>query len=231
MAARVLLIEDDRSLSTLLEYNFKVEGYDVVTAASAEEGELLLAEQHVDLIVLDWMLPAMSGREFCARLRRAGRFPQLSVLMLTARGEEVDKLRGLEAGADDFLTKPFSVPELLARVRALIRRSAPERISEILAVSDITLDRATHRVRRGERIVGLRPAEYKLLEFMLENAGRVLTRSQLLDRVWGNKAEIDERSVDVHIGRLRGALVRGKERDPIRTVRGVGYSLDGDSDR
>jgi two-component system phosphate regulon response regulator PhoB len=225
MTARILLIEDDPSLLTLLEYNFKVAGYDVSCATSAEEGELQLAEQHFDGIVLDWMLPDMSGIELCGRLRRAGKYPKLPILMLTARGEEADRIRGLATGADDYMVKPFSVPELLARINALLRRAAPERISDTLIMGDIMLDRAAHRVIRAAREVSLGPTEYKLLEVLLESSGRVLSRNQLLDRVWGNAAEIDERTVDVHIGRLRKALVRGEENDPIRTVRGAGYVL------
>jgi two-component system phosphate regulon response regulator PhoB len=226
MPARILLVEDDPSLLTLLEYNFKVAGYEVSTAASAEEAELQLAEQHFDAIVLDWMLPEMSGIELCGRLRRAGKHPKLPILMLTARGEEADRIRGLATGADDYMVKPFSVPELLARINALLRRAAPERISDTLAAGDIVLDRAAHRVTRSKREVNLGPTEYRLLEVLLESSGRVLSRNQLLDRVWGNAAEIDERTVDVHIGRLRKALVRGEEGDPIRTVRGAGYVLE-----
>jgi two-component system, OmpR family, phosphate regulon response regulator PhoB len=225
MAARILLIEDDPSLLTLLEYNLKVTGYDVSVAATAEEGELQLAEQHVDLIVLDWMLPDLSGIELCGQLRRAGKYPNVPIMMLTARGEEADRIRGLSTGADDYMVKPFSVPELLARINALLRRASPERISDVLSADDIVLDRVAHRVKRSNRDISLGPTEYKLLEVLLENAGRVLSRSQLLDRVWGNAAEIDERTVDVHIGRLRKALVRGSENDPIRTVRGAGYVM------
>jgi two-component system phosphate regulon response regulator PhoB len=225
MPARILLIEDDPSLTTLLDYNLKVEGFEVSTAASAEEGELQLAEQHVDLVVLDWMLPEMSGIELCARLRRAGKHPQLPILMLTARGEEADRVRGLSTGADDYMVKPFSVPELLARIKALLRRAAPERIADTLTHGDIVLDRNAHRVTRAGREVAFGLTEFRILEVFMESVGRVLTRSQLLDRVWGNAAEIDERTIDVHIGRLRKALVRGEEADPIRTVRGVGYSL------
>lgn len=226
MPARILLVEDDPSLLTLLEYNFKVAGYEVSTAASAEEAELQLAEQNFDTIVLDWMLPDMSGIELCGRLRRAGRHPSLPILMLTARGEEADRIRGLSTGADDYMVKPFSVPELLARINALLRRAAPERIADRLSTGDIILDRAAHRVTRAAREVNLGPTEYRLLEVLLESSGRVLSRNQLLDRVWGNTAEIDERTVDVHIGRLRKALVRGEENDPIRTVRGAGYVLE-----
>lgn len=226
MPARIIVIEDDSALSTLLDYNLVAAGYEVVTAPSAEEGELLLSEQLFDLVVLDWMLPDMTGIELCSRLRRSGKRPQLPILMLTARGEEADRVRGLATGADDYVIKPFSVPELLARVAALLRRASPERVSDRLAHGEIVLDRLSHRVTRGSRQLNLGPTEYRLLEVLLESAGRVLTRGQLIDRVWGTTAEIDERTIDVHIGRLRKSLIRGTEPDPIRTVRGAGYVLD-----
>ena len=168
----------------------------------------------------------MSGIEFCAQLRRTAKTPQIPILMLTARGEEADRVRGLSTGADDYVVKPFSVAELMARVKALLRRSAPERIADTLSGGNITMDRTAHRVIRDGREIALGPTEYRLLEVLLENTGRVLSRSQLLDRVWGNTAEIDERTIDVHIGRLRKALVRGDEPDPVRTVRGAGYVLN-----
>lgn len=226
MPAKILIVEDDPSIVTLLEYNLKAAGFDVVVATNAEDGELAIAEDLFDLVILDWMLPEMSGIELCARLRRTSKVPQLPIVMLTARGEEVDKVRGLTAGADDYMVKPFSVPELVARVKALLRRAAPERVADTLAVGDIKLDRVAHRVTRASREVALGPTEFRLLVVLLENAGRVLSRSQLLDRVWGTTAEIDERTIDVHIGRLRKVLVRGNEHDPIRTVRGAGYVLD-----
>ena len=230
MPARILVIEDDSALLTLLHYNLAAAGLEIATATTAEDGQLQLSEGLFDLVILDWMLPEMSGIELCARIRRTGKAPQVPILMLTARGEEADRVRGLTTGADDYVTKPFSVLELMARVKALLRRSAPERVSDALATGDITLDRAAHRVTRGSRVVSLGPTEYRLLEVLLENPGRVLSRSQLLDRVWGNTAEIDERTVDVHIGRLRKALVRGHDPDPIRTVRGSGYALELEAD-
>jgi two-component system, OmpR family, phosphate regulon response regulator PhoB len=226
MPARILIVEDDAAILTLLDYNLATAGYAIATAASAEEGELLLAEQAFDLVVLDWMLPEMSGIEFCKRLRRSSKNAALPVLMLTARGEEADKVRGLATGADDYVVKPFSVPELLARIGALLRRSAPERIADVLSHGGIVLDRLAHRVTRDRRAVSIGPTEYRLLEVLLESAGRVLTRGQLIDRVWGNTAEIDERTIDVHIGRLRKSLTEPGEADPIRTVRGAGYTLD-----
>jgi two-component system phosphate regulon response regulator PhoB len=228
MPPRILIIEDDAALTTLLDYNLHSAGYSVTTAPSAEDGELALSEDLFDLIILDWMLPEMSGIEFCGRLRRSGKAGNIPILMLTARGEEADRVRGLTTGADDYVVKPFSVPELLARVKSLLRRSAPERVSETLVAGDIKLDRAAHRVTRGSREVSVGPTEFRLLEALLESSGRVLSRAQLLDRVWGNTAEIDERTIDVHIGRLRKVLVRGSESDPIRTVRGAGYKLEVD---
>ncbi len=226
MALKILLVEDDPSILELLQYNLESSGYQVSAAATAEDGALLLEEQDFDLLVLDWMLPDMSGLELCARVRKSAKSPQLPVIMLTARGEEGDRIRGLTTGADDYMVKPFSVPELLARVKALLRRASPERVSDVLTAGDIIMDRAAHRVTRGARELSLGPTEYRLLEVMMESAGRVLTRNQLIDRVWGFTAEIDERTIDVHIGRLRKALIRGKQDDPIRTVRGTGYVLD-----
>jgi two-component system, OmpR family, phosphate regulon response regulator PhoB len=226
MPAKILIIEDDETIVTMLEYNLKSSGYDVTIASSAEEGELILSEQLIDLIVLDWMLPDVSGIELCGRLRRTGKLPRIPILMLTARGEEADRIRGFSNGADDYVTKPFSVPELMARVKALLLRSAPNRVSDVVAVGDIALNREAHRVTRSAREISLGPTEYRLLEVLLESAGRVLTRNQIIDRVWGMTAEIDERTIDVHVGRLRKALVRGNEFDPIRTVRGAGYSFE-----
>jgi two-component system, OmpR family, phosphate regulon response regulator PhoB len=226
MKPAILVVEDDTALATLLEYNLSSAGYQTVLTASAEEAELLLAEQPIDLVILDWMLPGQSGIELCGKVRRSGKYPNLPILMLTARGEEADLVRGLSSGADDYVVKPFSVPALLARVKSLLRRAAPERVSETLTVGEIVLDRAAHKVTRGVRTVSLGPTEFRLLEVFMESAGRVLSRNQLLDRAWGNMAEIDERTVDVHVGRLRKALVRGNETDPIRTVRGAGYVMD-----
>ncbi len=226
MPPRILVVEDDAAIVTLLEYNLKSAGYDVMPATSAEEAEIFLSEQLFDLIVLDWMLPEMSGIELCKRLRRASRLPSLPILMLTARGEEADRVRGLATGADDYVVKPFSMPELIARVNALLRRSSPERIADKLIVGNIILDRLSRKVTRGSRTISIGPTEYRLLEVLLESPGRVLTRNQLIDRVWSTTADVDERTVDVHIGRLRKALVRGSEPDPVRTVRGAGYTLD-----
>ena len=223
---RILVVEDEADLALLLTYNLEAEGYAAESVERGDEAELRLAESPPDLVILDWMLPGVSGLEICRRLRARESTRTLPVIMLTARGEEVERIRGLSVGADDYVVKPFSVPELMARVRALLRRSRPERIADKLVAGDLDLDRETRRVRRGLRDVHLGPTEFRLLEYLLERPGRVISRSQLLDGVWGQSVEIDERTVDVHVGRLRKALTRGRERDPIRTVRGTGYSFD-----
>ena len=223
MTAKVLIVEDEAPLAELLRYNFEAEGFDVSHAGTGEEAELIVGEEQPDLIVMDWMLPSFSGVELCRRLRARQETRAIPILMLTARGEESDRIRGLSTGADDYVVKPFSLPELMARVKAILRRSAPDRMADVLKVAEIELDRAAHRVTRGVREVRLGPTEYRLLEYLMQSPGRVLSRTQLLDGVWGRDAYVDERTVDVHIGRLRKALIRGKERDPIRTVRGSGY--------
>ncbi|MBA2126616.1 phosphate regulon transcriptional regulatory protein PhoB [Hyphomicrobium methylovorum] len=227
MAAKILVVEDEAPIVELLRYNLNSEGYDVVHAADGEEAELLLAEQTFDLAILDWMIPKISGIELCRRLRNRSETEALPIILLTARGEEADRVRGLTTGADDYVTKPFSVQELMARIKALLRRTSPERLSDTLVSGEITMDRGAHRVTRSAREVRLGPTEYRMLEVFLESPRRVLSRSQLLDRVWGQSAEVDERTVDVHIGRLRKSLIRGNESDPIRTVRGAGYVFDG----
>jgi two-component system phosphate regulon response regulator PhoB len=226
MSARILIVEDEDALSMLLRYNLEAEGYEVDTVARGDEAETRLKERAPDLVVLDWMLPGLSGIELCRRLRARPETRQLPVIMLTARGEESEKVRGLATGADDYVVKPFSVPELLARVRALLRRANPERVASVLSIGDLELDRDKKRVSRSGRPIDLGPTEYRLLEFLMERPGRVFTREQLLDGVWGSEIYIDERTVDVHVGRLRKAINRGNESDPIRTVRGSGYSLD-----
>ena len=225
-APHILVVEDEAALAELIRYNLAAGGLRATIAGSGEEAELLVAEEAFDLVVLDWMLPGMSGLEFCRRLRKREGTATIPILMLTARGEEADRVRGLSTGADDYVVKPFSVPEILARVKALLRRAVPQRMADTLQRGDIVLDRAAHRVTRREREVRLGPTEYKLLLYFMENAGRVLTRQQLLDGVWGRDAFIDGRTVDVHVGRLRKALIRGADADPIRTVRGTGYSFD-----
>jgi two-component system phosphate regulon response regulator PhoB len=226
MPARILIVEDEEPLTMLLRYNLEAAGYVVDSVARGDEAELKLRESTPDLIVLDWMLPGLSGIELCRRLRARTSTAQLPIIMLTARGEETDRVRGLATGADDYIVKPFSVPELLARVSALLRRAKPERVNAILSIGDITLDRERRRVLRGDDEIELGPTEFRLLEYLMQSPGRVFSREQLLDGVWGSDVYIDERTVDVHVGRLRKALSPGREADPIRTVRGSGYSFD-----
>ena len=225
-APHILVVEDEPPLAELICYNLEAEGYRVAVAPDGEQAEVLIAEDSFDLVVLDWKLPGISGLELCRRLRHRDSTRALPVLMLTARGTEGDRIRGFTTGADDYVVKPFSVPEVVARVKALLRRAAPQLVSDKLERGDIVLDRASHRVMRRAREVRLGPTEFKLLEFFMENPGRVLSRQQLLDGVWGRDAFIDGRTVDVHVGRLRKALIRGADIDPIRTVRGAGYAFD-----
>ena len=222
----ILIVEDEEPLALLLRYNLEAEGYQVTHAPRGDDAELILRETIPDLVLLDWMLPGLSGIELCRRLRMRPETQGLPIIMLTARGEEAERVRGLATGADDYVVKPFSVPELVARVRALMRRAAPDRIAEAIELGDIVLDRRTKRVHRGGRELHLGPTEFRMLEFMMERKGRVFSRGQLLDGVWGQETEIDERTVDVHVGRLRKAINEPHERDPIRTVRGAGYSFD-----
>jgi two-component system phosphate regulon response regulator PhoB len=224
---RILVVEDDSDLALLLAYNLEAEGYVVESVERGDEAELRLAENPPDLVILDWMLPGVSGLEICRRLRARENTRRLPVILVTALGEEAQRVRGLSIGADDYVVKPFSVPELMARVRAVLRRSRPERIAKRLYAGDLELDRETRQVRRGTRDIYLGPTEFRLLEFLLEKPGRVFTRTQLLDGIWGQAAEIDERTISVHVGRLRKRLSRESERDPIRTVRGIGYAFDG----
>jgi two-component system phosphate regulon response regulator PhoB len=219
-----MIVEDEEPLSLMLRYNLEAEGYLVETIVRGDEAEVRLRESTPDLLLLDWMLPGVSGIELCRRLRAREASRTLPIIMLTARGEESERIRGLATGADDYVVKPFSLPELLARVKAILRRSSPELIATVLRAGDIELDRVTHRVRRGGRELHLGPTEFRLLEFLMQSPGRVFSRAQLLDSVWGRDVFVDERTVDVHVGRLRKALGRG--RDPIRTVRGSGYSFD-----
>ncbi|QPC43571.1 phosphate regulon transcriptional regulator PhoB [Kaustia mangrovi] len=222
----ILIVEDEESLQVLLSYNFEAEGFAVRTTASGDEVEMLVEEERPDLIVLDWMLPGLSGIEVCRMLRARPETRDIPIIMLTARGEEQERIRGLATGADDYVVKPFSVPELVARVRSILRRTNPETIADQLTAGDIALDRRTRRVTRSGRDVELSPTEFKLLEHLMRNPGRVYSREQLLNAVWGHDVYIDERTVDVHVGRLRKILNRGRQRDPIRTVRGIGYAFD-----
>jgi len=225
MAVKILLVEDEESLAIMLQYNLEAEGYEVTVTERGDDAELMIAETPPDLIILDWMLPGVSGIELCRRLRVAKITRLIPIIMLTAKGEEADKVRGLSTGADDYVVKPFSLPEFMARLQAVLRRTSPSLLIDILVVDDLQLDRATRIVKRATREVRLGPTEYRLLEFFMEKPGRVFSRDQLLDNVWGRDAYIDERTVDVHIGRLRKALTRGNEKKLIRTVRGAGYAL------
>ena len=226
MNPRILIVEDEEALTLLLRYNLEAAGYDVDTVARGDDADMRLKERLPDLVILDWMLPGLSGIELCRRLRARLETRQLPIIMLTARGEESERVRGLSTGADDYVVKPFSVPELLARVSSILRRSSPERVADILAFGDLKLDRERKRVSRAGQAIDLGPTEYRLLEFLMERPGRVFSREQLLDGVWGRDVYIDERTVDVHVGRLRKALNHGNSDDPIRTVRGSGYGLD-----
>ncbi len=225
MAGQILVVEDDKSLSLLIQYNLEAEGYKVELAGRAEDADLTLRDCPPDLLLLDWMLPGFSGLEFCRRLRMRPETKGLPIIIVTARGEENDRVRGLATGADDYIVKPFSVPELLVRVRSLLRRANPALIDSVIRAADIELDRDQRRVTRGKREISLWPTEYRLLEFFMQNPGRVFSREQILDGVWGREAYVDERTVDVHIGRLRKAINIGAKTDPIRTVRGFGYSF------
>lgn len=222
------MVEDEDALATLLDYNLVKEGFRVERAADGEEALLRVSEEPPDLIVLDWMLPKVSGVEVCRQLRAGAETRRTPVLMLTARGEEADKVRGLETGADDYVVKPFAMSELVARIRALLRRTRPELMDEQLEYADLLLDRARHRVTRGGADVHLGPTEYRLLDFLMQRPGRVFSRERLLDAVWGANTYVEVRTVDVHVGRLRKALRVPGTPDLIRTVRSAGYALDVD---
>ncbi len=226
MHPKVMVVEDEEAISELLRYNLEAEGYEVEVVDRGDDAELRLRETVPDLLLLDWMLPGLSGIELCRRVRVRKETEVLPIIMLTARSEEAERVRGLSTGADDFVVKPFSVPELMARIKAMIRRSNPSKISSQIVVGDIEIDRALHRAYRNGREIRLGPTEYRLLEFLMASPGRVFSRAQLLDGVWGHDNYVDERTVDVHVGRLRRSISRGKEKDPIRTVRGAGYSLN-----
>lgn len=226
IAPKIMVVEDEEPLCVLLRYNLEAEGYQVEVVTRGDEAELRLQENVPDLLVLDWMVPAVSGIELCRRLRMRPETERLPIIMLTARGEESDRVRGLSTGADDYLVKPFSTPEFIARVRALLRRAKPEVLSTVLKVGDIMLDRESHRVYRKKSEIKLGPTEFRLLEFMMQHPGRVFSRSQLLDNVWGETIYIDERTVDVHVGRLRKAVNTPRSPDVIRTIRGAGYAIN-----
>ena len=222
----VLVAEDESALVTLLRYNLEREGYRVLDTQDGEEALLIASEEKPDVIILDWMMPQLSGIEVCRRLRQRQETRNVPILMLTARGEETDRIRGLDTGADDYITKPFSMTELLARLRAVMRRIRPGLAEDVLKVGDIEMDRAAHRVRRGGKDIHLGPTEFKLLDHLIQHPGRVFSREQLLDAVWGSDVYVEARTVDVHVGRLRKALNVEGVRDPIRTVRSAGYALD-----
>ena len=226
MAEKILIVEDEAALVTLLRYNLEREGFEVSEAGDGEEALLRAEETKPDLIVLDWMLPVMSGIEVCRRLRRKPESRGVPIIMLTARGEEADKVRGLQTGADDYVTKPFSPVELIARIRALLRRSQPDRQVETLIFADLSMDLTAHRVRRDGRVIHLGPTEFRLLHYLLRNPRRVFSREQLLNAVWGHDVYVEARTVDVHIRRLRKALNADGDPDLIRTVRAAGYALD-----
>ncbi len=229
MIPNILVVEDEDALSTLLQYNLEKEGYDVVVATDGEEALTVVSERLPDLIVLDWMLPKVSGIEVCRRLRARPESRNVPIIMLTARGEETDRIRGLDTGADDYVVKPFSMTELTARIRAVLRRIRPGLAEDLIRRGDIVIDRVAHRVRRAEREVHLGPTEFRLLDYLMQHPGRVFSREQLLDAVWGSDVYVEARTVDVHVGRLRKALNLAVEADPIRTVRSAGYALDLDA--
>ena len=226
MPANILVVEDEADLTLMMRYNLEAEGFRVDIAQSGDEATELMRDRLPDLILLDWMLPGLSGIELCRRWRARDETARIPIIMITARGEEEERIRGLATGADDYVVKPFSIPELLARIHALLRRSNPQLVTNVLKAGDLELDRTSHRVRRSGREVHLGPTEYRLLEYLMRHPGRVYSREQLLDGVWGNEVYVDERTVDVHVGRLRKAINRGRNPDPIRTVRGAGYAFD-----
>lgn len=226
MKPYLLIVEDDESLEALLAYNLEKEGYEIKVANDGEEALLQVSERLPDLIILDWMLPKIAGIEVCRRLRARTETKNVPIIMLTARTEETDKLRGLDTGADDYMVKPFSIAELKARVRAVIRRIRPALAEEKITYSDLEIDRVSHRVRRAGNEIHLGPTEFRLLNHLIQHPSRVFSREQLLDAVWGNDVYVELRTVDVHVGRLRKAINVKGLKDLIRTVRSSGYSLD-----
>ncbi len=224
-APHILVVDDEAAQREVLTYNLTAEGFRTSQASNGEEALLIVGEDQPDVIVLDWMMPNVSGIEVCRQLKTRPETRSIPIIMLSARSEEVDRVRGLETGADDYVVKPYSVTELLARVRSQLRRVRPSTVGQILAFEDITLDSDSHRVARGEQPVKLGPTEFRLLSTLMEKPGRVWSRDQLLDRVWGRDIYVDTRTVDVHVGRLRKALTVHGGSDPVRTVRGAGYSL------
>lgn len=226
MKPYIIIAEDEDALSTLLNYNLEKEGYEVGVATDGDEALMMIKERQPDLLVCDWMMPKVSGIEVCRRLRQQSTTRNLPIVMLTARSEESDRIRGLDTGADDYVVKPFSMVELMARIRAVLRRIRPGLSEDRVEFGEISVDRLSHRVQRSGRDIHLGPTEYKLLDHFMQYPRRVFSREQLLDAVWGNDVYVEARTVDVHIGRLRKALNDKEEFDPIRTVRSAGYSLD-----
>ncbi|BEV11668.1 phosphate regulon transcriptional regulator PhoB [Asticcacaulis sp. DW145] len=222
----IIVAEDEDALSTLLQYNLEKEGYEVGVATDGDEALMMINERQPDLLVCDWMMPKVSGIEVTRRLRAQTETRNLPIVMLTARSEETDRIRGLDTGADDYVIKPFSMVELVARIRAVLRRIRPGLSEDRVIFGEIVIDRLSHRVQRSGRDVHLGPTEYKLLDYLMQHPKRVFSREQLLDAVWGNDVYVEARTVDVHIGRLRKALNGDSDYDPIRTVRSAGYSLD-----
>ena len=226
MKPYIIVAEDEDALSTLLTYNLEKEGYEVGMAIDGDEALVMISERMPDLLVCDWMMPKVSGIEVCRRLRSQGTTRNLPIVMLTARSEESDRIRGLDTGADDYIVKPFSMIELVARIRAVLRRIRPGLSEDRVTFGELSVDRLSHRVQRSGRDIHLGPTEYKLLDYLMQHPRRVFSREQLLDAVWGNDVYVEARTVDVHIGRLRKALNSDETFDPIRTVRSAGYSLD-----
>jgi len=226
MTVRILVVEDETALAALLDYNLTHAGYAVRICTNGDDALVALAEETPDLAILDWMLPGISGIEICRQIRARSETRDMPVIMITARGEEEDRVRGLDTGADDYMTKPLSMAELTARIKAVLRRRRPALTGDAASFGDITLDREVKRVHRDGREIRLGPTEFRLLDCLLKRPGRVFSREQLLDMVWGRDVYVEARTVDVHVGRLRKALNRRGERDPIRTVRAAGYALD-----
>ena len=225
----VLVVEDEPAQMELICYNLESEGFRVKRAECGDQGLLMAEEESPDMVILDWMLPNVSGIEVCRRLKKKKSTRKIPIIMLTARGEESDRIRGLDTGADDFVVKPYSIKELIARIRALLRRTRPSTVGEVIVYDDLVLDSEQHKVTRNGKKVKLGPIEFRLLASFMEKPKRVWSRDRLLNQVWGIDAEVDYRTVDVHIGRLRKALKQDDQPDPIRTVRGTGYSLDSEA--
>ncbi|WP_440679523.1 phosphate regulon transcriptional regulator PhoB [Candidatus Pelagibacter sp. HIMB1517] len=226
MSATVLVVEDEKSISTLIQYNLEKEGFKVLASETGEEGFELIKKNLPDLVLLDWMLPDLSGIDICKQIKKDTKLKSIPVIMLTAKSEETDKIRGFETGADDYVTKPFSTKELILRIKALLKRVKPSLTEDIVSFKDIKIDRLARRVYRGDKEIKLGPTEYNLLNFFIKNPTRVYSREQLLNQVWGNDIYVESRTVDVHIRRLRKAINLDDQDDLIRTVRSAGYALD-----